>query len=84
VELRFTWIGGQVRGLIDRDWTGQYERGKDMGGSTPFVMRVPTRVMWPLMLSDLREDTTRVEPGSTGARRALHSSRPALNASRVS
>jgi len=32
--------------------------------------------MKPFTLSDLMEETTSVEPGSTGASRAMHSSRP--------
>ena len=51
---------------------------------TPLMIRVPTLVTKPLTLSDRRDDRTRVEPGSWGARRAVHSSRPLLNEARVS
>lgn len=34
---------------------------------TPLVMLVPTRVIWPFTLSDLGEETTKVDPGSVGA-----------------
>ena len=47
-----------------------YEDGEPMGTFTPLVIRVPIRVMCPLILSDRRELTTSVEPGSMGARRA--------------
>ena len=48
------------------------------------MIRVPTRVMWPFTLSDRAEETARVEPGSIGARRALHSSNPDLRDCNVS
>lgn len=46
---------------------------------TPLTTFVPTLVTKPLTLSDLRDDRTRVDPGSLGARRAMHSSRPSFS-----
>ena len=51
---------------------------------TPFTIRVPTLVTKPLTLSDLIEEMTSVEPGSFGARRAMHSSRPLFRDAKVS
>ena len=51
---------------------------------TPLTIRVPTLVMKPLTLSDLGDDTTKVEPGSLGASKAMHSSRPLLKETKVS
>lgn len=51
---------------------------------TPLMMRVPTLVTKPLTLSERRDERTRVEPGSCGARRAMHSPRPLRNDARVS
>jgi hypothetical protein len=46
---------------------------------TPLTIFVPMRVTNPLTLSDLSEDRTNVEPGSLGASKATHSSRPLFN-----
>lgn len=43
---------------------------------TPFTILVPTLVTNPLTLSDLNEDSASVDPGSLGASRATHSSKP--------
>lgn len=46
---------------------------------TPFTILLPTLVMKPLILSDRKEDKTKVEPGSLGANKATHSSNPSLS-----
>ncbi len=51
---------------------------------TPLTTPVPTLVTKPLTLSDRGEDRTSVEPGSRGASRAMHSSRPSLKEAKVS
>ena len=51
---------------------------------TPFTIRIPTLVTKPLTLSDLTDEITSVEPGSFGASRAIHSSRPLFRDARVS
>lgn len=51
---------------------------------TPLTIRVPTRVIKPLRLSERWEETTRVEPCSVGASRDDTSSRPALRSLSVS
>ena len=48
-------------------------------GLTHFLRLDPTLVTTPLTLSDLRDDRTSVEPGSFGASKAMHSSRPSLS-----
>ena len=53
-------------------------------GHTPFTIRVPTLVTKPLTHSDLNDERTSVEPGSFGASKATHSSRPLFNDARVS
>lgn len=49
---------------------------------TPFTIFVPIRVTKPFTLSDRSEDRTSVEPGSTGAKRLTHSSRPSFRAAK--
>lgn len=51
---------------------------------TPLITLVPTRVTKPLRLSDRGDESTRVEPGSFGAKSALHSCRPSLRDARDS
>lgn len=63
-----------ARGSALSIWKGRY-----MVPLTPLVIRVPTRVMKPLTLSDRSEDNTSVEPGSFGANKSAHSVRPSLN-----
>ena len=46
---------------------------------THFLKVEPTLVTNPLTLSDRREESTKVEPGSFGASRATHSSRPSFS-----
>jgi hypothetical protein len=46
---------------------------------THFLNVEQTLITNPLTLSDLREDSTRVEPGSLGASKATHSSRPSFS-----
>ena len=46
---------------------------------THFRRVAPTLVTKPFTLSDLRDERTSVEPGSLGASKATHSSRPSLS-----
>ena len=46
---------------------------------TPLTIRVPVRVTKPFRHSERWLDTTSVEPASLGAKRAAHSSSPALS-----
>ena len=55
-----------------------------MKSLTPLTTLVPTLVTNPLTLSDRGDDKTSVEPGSWGARRAMHSSSPSLKEASVS
>lgn len=75
--VRLVGVGSQFQGQGLRGHKGQSGLrdafGWSIGGSwsrTPLTSRVPTRVMCPLTISFLWVLTTRVLPGSTGARRA--------------
>jgi hypothetical protein len=46
---------------------------------THFLNVEPTLVTKPLTLSDLKDERTSVEPGSLGASKATHSSRPSFS-----
>lgn len=57
---------------------------KKRGRLTPLVMRVPTLVTKPLILSDLNEDRASVDPGSVGASNATHSCSPLFRDAKLS
>ena len=59
-----------ISGAVEGSKNVSHGNIEPMGVFTPLVIRVPIRVMCPLILSDRRELTTSVEPGSMGARRA--------------
>lgn len=49
---------------------------------TPLTILVPIRVTYPFTLSERSDDSTSVEPGSTGANSFTHSSNPSFRAAK--